>query len=68
MSTLQNALDAVDSLDFNDKEIFFDILQKRLIESRRTEILKNAQETFQAIENGTAKTGSLKDLLDDLEY
>ncbi len=67
MGTLQNALDLVESLNFKDKEIFFDIIEKRKIEFRRDEILENATNTFKSIENGTAKKGSIEDLLSDLE-
>ena len=67
MSTLQNALDAVESLNINDKEIFFDILNKRRIEFRRDSILENAKRTYQSIEDGTAKKGDIDDLLNDLE-
>ncbi len=67
MSTLQNALDIVENLDVLEKEMFFDIINKRRIEERRKEILENANQTFQAIENGSAKIGSLDELLADLE-
>ncbi len=67
MSTLQNALDVVENLDMLEKEMFFDIINKRRIEERRKEIFENANLTFQAIENGTAKIGSLEELLADLE-
>lgn len=67
MSTLQNALDIVESLNINEKEVFFDIIEKRKIEFRRDEILENAANTFKSIENGNAKIGSIDELLSDLE-
>lgn len=67
MSTIQSALEEVENLDSNDQEIFYEILAKRRIEERREEIYHNAESTFEAIKNGTAKKGSIEDLLADLE-
>ena len=53
----------VEDLDYLDQQMFLEILSKRLNEKRRNEILKNAEVTFQAIENGTAKSGNLNELL-----
>jgi len=67
MSTIQSALDEVSNLEPIEQEIFYEILAKRRIEERREEIYNNAESTLKAIENGTAKKGSLEDLLADLE-
>lgn len=67
MSTLQNALELIENLDYIDQEQLFEILQKRRIESRRNEILLNAEQTYDSISKGTAKIGLLKDLMSDLE-
>lgn len=67
MNSLQNALNAFDNLDFEEKSIFLNIIDKLKIEFRREEILRNANRTLSSFENGTAKVGNLDDLLKDLE-
>ncbi len=60
-------LEAVDTMDYKEQDLLFELIQKRRIDKRRQEILLNANETFNAIELGEAKKGSLDDLLKDLE-
>ena len=44
----------------------FELIRKRRIEKRRAEIAANAKEVFKAVEMGTAKRGSVEDLIADL--
>lgn len=67
MNSLQNALNAFDNLDFEEKSIFLKIIEKLKIDYRREEILRNANKTLSFFENGTAKIGNLNELLKDLE-
>jgi len=67
MNALQNAINAFDNLDLDEKSIFLNILDKLKIEFRRDEILRNSAKTIMSIENGTAKFGNLDELLKDLE-
>lgn len=66
MMTLQEIIDQVESLSIEDQDQFFEWIRKRRIEHRRAEILANAQEVMQAFKNGTAKRGSVDDLIADL--
>ena len=65
--SLQNALDAVEQLTREEQIAVLDILQRRLLEQRRTEIAQNAVATVQAVREGSAAYGTLADLKHDLE-
>jgi hypothetical protein len=55
----------VDALSVDDQELLFELIQKRRIEKRRLEIAQNAVETLEAVRSGTAKQGSVANLLDN---
>jgi hypothetical protein len=62
----QKAIDAVESLPFDDREELLDIIRMRLAEQRRHEIVANAQEAVQAVREKRAKFGAVEDLKKDL--
>ena len=62
----QKAIDAVESLPFDDREEVLDIIKMRLAEQRRDEIFANAQEAVQAVREKRAKFGTVEDLKKDL--
>jgi len=66
VSLLQQALDVVERLPPDDQETLIDLIRHRLIERRRDEIARNAQETLQAVRDGRAQYGSVEDLRRDL--
>ena len=66
MMTLQEIITSIESLPTEDREYLFEFLQKQRIEKKRAEILTNAQEVKQAFKDGTAKRGSVDDLIADL--
>ncbi len=66
MMTLQEIIAQVESLSIEDQDQLFELIRKRRIENRRAEILTNAQEVMEAFKNGTAKRGSVDDLIADL--
>ncbi|QHG16062.1 hypothetical protein [Nostoc sp. ATCC 53789] len=66
MMTLQEIINSIESLPTEDKEYLFEFLRQQRIENRRVEILANAQEVMQAFKDGTAKRGSVDDLIADL--
>ena len=66
LSLLQQALDVVESLPPDDQETLIDLIRHRLIERRRDEIARNAEETLQAVRDGRAQYGSVEDLRRDL--
>jgi hypothetical protein len=65
-STLQKAIDVVEALPLEDQETVIELLQRRLVERRRTEIARNATATLQAVREGQARYGSVEDLKRDL--
>ncbi|KYC35844.1 hypothetical protein WA1_05600 [Scytonema hofmannii PCC 7110] len=64
--TLQEILNSIESLPTEEQEYLFEFLRQQRIENRRIEILANAREVMQAFKNGTAKRGSVDDLIADL--
>lgn len=66
LSLLQQALDVVERLPPDDQETLIDLIRHRLIERRRDEIARHAEETLQAARDGRAQYGSVEDLRRDL--
>ena len=64
--TFQEIIDSIEELTIEDQDQLFEFIRKRRIENRRDEILANAQEVMEAFKNGTAKRGSVDDLIADL--
>jgi hypothetical protein len=66
MITLDQALDVVMQLEYEEKEMLLDILRKRQIEERREEIAQNAQEAIHAFQAGELKTENADELINRL--
>ena len=64
--TLEEIIAQVESLPIEAQDQLFELIRKRRVENRRAEILANAQEVMEAFKNGTAKRGSVDDLIADL--
>jgi hypothetical protein len=62
----QKAIDAVESLPFNDREELLEIIRMRIADHRRDEIAGNAREALQAVRENRAKFGTVEDLKKDL--
>ena len=62
----QKALDAVESLPFDEREEVVEIIRMRLAEDRREEIAANAREAVKAVREKRAKYGTIEDLKRDL--
>jgi prlF antitoxin for toxin YhaV_toxin len=60
--TFQEMVDSIEKLSTEDQEELFELIRKRLIEQRRSEILANARLAFKAVDEGTAKRGSFEDV------
>lgn len=60
--TFQEMVDSIEKLSPEDQDELFELIRKRRIEQRRSEILANAQRAFKAVDEGTAKRGSFEDL------
>jgi len=50
-----------------DKEYVAEIIRKQVIELRRDRIAQRAQEAKTNLQKGLVKSGTIEDLLDDLE-
>ena len=64
--TVEDIVDSIDRLSIEDQEKLFELVRKRRIEQQEAEILASRRELKQAIANGTAKKGSVQDLIIDL--
>jgi hypothetical protein len=62
MMTFQDMVESIEQLSIEDQEELFELVRKRRIEQRRSEIFANAQRVFQSGEQGTAKRGSFADI------
>ena len=66
-SSFQIALDTVEALPLEDQETLIELIRRRLVEQRRSEIARNAESTLQAVRQGHAQRGSVVDLRRDLQ-
>ena len=62
-SALQEALETVDRLTLEEKEMLFDIAYKRFIEERRMRLAEDIAEAREAYRRGDVRRGSVRDLL-----
>ena len=60
--TFENVLEYLETLSEEEQEEVFDLVKKRRIEKRRSEIAENGRKTFEAMEKGTAKRSSVEDI------
>jgi hypothetical protein len=66
-SHLDQILDEIAALSLDEQEMLLNIIKQRHIEQRREQILKDSRETRRAYKKGLAKTGTVADLIKDLE-
>ena len=64
--SFQEIIDSIEVLSLEDQDYLLELIQKRRIEKRRSEIAENAQLTFAGLDLGTAKKGNIDDLMADL--
>ncbi len=64
---LNDVIEKVEVLSFEEQEILLDVLKRRHIEKRREQIAANARKTLKEYKAGRAKIGTVKDLKKDLE-
>lgn len=63
---VQDAIEAVEALSEEEQQVVVDVVQKRLIEHRRSEIARNATELTHEVREGKASYGAVADLKKDL--
>ena len=66
MMVFQEIIDSIEVLSIEDQDYLFELIRKRRIENRRREILANSEEVMKSFKDGTAKRGSVDDLIADL--
>jgi len=64
--TFQEIVNSIGSLSTEERDRLFDLIRQQRIEEQETETLANYRELQQAIKDGTAKKGSVQDLIGDL--
>lgn len=62
----QNLIEAIETLSIEDQDYLFDLIRKRRIEKRRSEIADNAQAILTDLLQKKAKIGTVNDLITDL--
>jgi hypothetical protein len=66
LNTINEVLVSIEKLDVDDQTYVSEVLSKRLIELRRSEIARRAKEAERAYKQRKTKKGSFKDLWKDL--
>ena len=66
-SNINKVIEEFSHLASEDKEYVAEIIRKQVIETKRNRLAERAREAKVNLERGFAKTGSLKDLMEDLD-
>ena len=64
--TVNKVLEEIDQLDIDDRNYIHQILSCRLIETERSRIAKRAREAEENYSKGHVRSGSVRDLLSEL--
>jgi hypothetical protein len=64
--TVEDIVESIEQLSIEDQEKLFEIVRKRYIDRQEAEILASRGELKQAIADGTAKKGSVQDLINEV--
>jgi hypothetical protein len=65
--SFQDLIDAVESLPLDDQSMLVELINKRIIEKRRAELVREVEEARDAFRKGEVKRGTVEDLMKDLE-
>ena len=65
--SFQDLIDAVESLPLDDQSMLVELINKRITEKRRAELVAEVHEARRAFKNGEVKRGMIEDLMRDLE-
>lgn len=65
--TFQEALDTVESLSIDEQTMLIEIIQNRLRQQRRQELLENVTQSENDYAQGNFHRGSVEDLMMELE-
>ena len=65
--SFQDLIEAVESLPLDEQSMLVELINKRIIEKRRAELVAEVRESREAFLRGEVKCGTVKDLIKDLE-
>jgi hypothetical protein len=65
--SFQDLIDAVESLPLDDQSMLVELINKRITEKRRAELVAEVQDARRAFKNGEVKRGTVEDLMKDLK-
>ncbi len=65
--SFQDLIDVVESLPLDDQSMLVDIINKRIIEMPRAELVVEVRDARKAFSRGEVKRGTVKDLMKDLD-
>lgn len=65
--SFQDLIDAVESLPLDDQSMLVELINKRINEKRRAELVAEVGEAREAFRKGEVKRGTVEDLMKDLE-
>jgi hypothetical protein len=66
-SNINKVIEEFSHLPEEDKEYVAEIIKKQVIEEKRNRLAERAREAKVNFETGSAKTGALRDLMEDLD-
>jgi hypothetical protein len=66
-NSFDQMLDNVSRLPIDEQLMLAEIIKKRIIEQRRKELAKSVKESMVEYKSGKAKTGTLDELIKDIE-
>jgi hypothetical protein len=64
--SLQDLIDAVESLPLDDQSMLVELISKRIMEKRRAELVGEVREAREEFRKGKVKRGTIADLMKDL--
>ena len=67
-SMFNNAMETIEALSAEDQQALIDLLQKRLVENRRSEIAANIVQAKAEYEAGQVVHGSIDDIMNELNH
>ena len=65
-SSFQELIESVEALPLDDQQILMDIINRRIIEQRRDELVADMEESLEAYRKGEVRVGTVDDILKDL--
>jgi hypothetical protein len=65
--SFQDLIEAVEAMPLEDQSILVELINKRITEKRRAELIAEVQEARNAFKSGEAKSGTFEDLMKDLK-